>query len=59
MIPASSFGALNHVTVANLNAASAAVGMSAFGGRPKNIRSEHYRKRAIEWLDHQVFGRAA
>jgi hypothetical protein len=31
MIPASRFGGLNHVAAANLNAASAPIGMSASG----------------------------
>jgi hypothetical protein len=39
MIPASSRGRLSHVTVANLNGASAAFGMSAFGAKPENMCS--------------------
>ncbi|MFL6802837.1 MAG: hypothetical protein ACJ8FM_02535 [Xanthobacteraceae bacterium] len=39
MIPAFSRGGLNHITVANLNGASAAFGMSAFGARPENMCS--------------------
>jgi hypothetical protein len=35
--PGYCFFALNHVTVANLNAASVAIGMSAFGGKPESI----------------------
>jgi hypothetical protein len=35
MISASSFRSLNHVTVADLNAASAAIGISAIGETPQ------------------------
>jgi hypothetical protein len=37
MIPASHFGGLNHITVANLNAASAPIGMSASGQSGKHL----------------------
>jgi hypothetical protein len=38
-IPASGFGGLNRVTVANLSIESVAVRMSAFGGKPEIFRS--------------------
>jgi hypothetical protein len=37
MIPASHFGGLNHVAPANLNAASAPIGMSASGRSGKHL----------------------
>ena len=63
MIPASSLGGVNHVTVANLNAPTGAVGISAFG-KDWNIRpyqsitafdpdSGHGMVAAMELLDHQ------
>ena len=35
MIPASCRGGLNYVAVANLNAASVAIGILAFGAKPQ------------------------
>jgi len=44
MILASGLGGLNHAAAANLNAASAPFGLSAFGVKPEtSARSEHYR----------------